>query len=106
MKKWITKTIGDCDVHRDIYEEGNPKPIAPPIMFDAANALVAAHNGEQEAEQETELLRVVKAAYLKHHVGKDDIGWDKLADMMQNALCNAMGDDAFCSWLDSETEER
>jgi hypothetical protein len=48
MKKWYAKTIGDCDVHRDIYEEGNPKPIAEHIMFDAANALVAAHNGEQE----------------------------------------------------------
>jgi hypothetical protein len=52
MKRWYAKTIGDCDVHRDIYEEGNPKPIAEHVMFDAANALVAAHNGEQGAEQE------------------------------------------------------
>jgi hypothetical protein len=42
MKRWHAKTIGDFDVHRDIYEEGNPKPIAERIMFDAANALVAA----------------------------------------------------------------
>jgi hypothetical protein len=45
------------------------------------------------------LLRVLQAAYLKHHVGIDDVGWNKLSDMMCDALCEAMGDRDFQEWL-------
>jgi hypothetical protein len=51
-------------------------------------------------------LDVLKAAYLKHHVGVDDIGWEKLSDMMCNALCEIMGDRQFQEWLSKETLSR
>jgi hypothetical protein len=54
---------------------------------------------------QTELLGVVKAAYLKHHCGLDNVGWDALGDMMQNALCNTMGDTEFQRWLEENTND-
>jgi hypothetical protein len=61
--------------------------------------------GQQLAHQQpsaTELLDVLKAMYLKHHCGYDDEGWNTLGDRMQNVLCNAMGDNVFCKWMDEE----
>lgn len=52
---------------------------------------------------QTELLGVVKAAYLKHHCGLDNVGWEQLSNMMCDALCNAMGDTQFQRWLEENT---
>jgi len=41
------------------------------------------------------LLDAVKSAYKKHHMGGDSIGWDELSEMLENALCNVMGEDEF-----------
>ena len=98
-----------------------------PREDETANRLCAAFNifasGKEEAQSETtadsgepgavrantvlapqmELLGVVKAAYLKHHCGLDNVGWEALSDMMCNALCNAMGDTEFQRWLEENT---
>ncbi len=47
------------------------------------------------------LIRAVKVAYRKHHLRDDFIGWEELSDLLQDELCNAIGSDAFCDWLDS-----
>jgi len=44
------------------------------------------------------LLHVVLLTYLKHHKGKDVIGWDALGDELHAAICEAIGDDEFCTW--------
>ena len=41
----------------------------------------------------------LKTAYRKHVRGDEDIGWDELGDILCNALCNIMGDEAFQEWL-------
>lgn len=46
-----------------------------------------------------ELLEAVKLAYRKHHLGDDTIGWNELSDTLLNALCNAMGDEAYLEWV-------
>ena len=53
-----------------------------------------------------DLLYACKAAYRKHHLADDSIGWDELSDILKEALCNAMGDDEFVMWLDSIKTER
>lgn len=60
-----------------------------------------AHNFA-DMTQEDRLLRVALMAYLKHSSleGADDIGWEELTDALQNEICNAIGDPAFCEWLD------
>ena len=45
------------------------------------------------------LLSACKLAYRKHHLGDVSIGWEELAEVLMNALCNEMGDDAFQKWL-------
>lgn len=44
------------------------------------------------------LLEVVKLAYRKHHLQDTTIGWEELSEALHNALCNAIGDDAFVEW--------
>jgi hypothetical protein len=44
------------------------------------------------------LLGAVKAAYLKHHLNSDTIGWDELSDILLNALCAALGDKGYQDW--------
>ena len=48
------------------------------------------------------LLKACQAAYKKHHLNDDSIGWTELSDILMNALCNAMGDEAFCEWLEKQ----
>ena len=45
------------------------------------------------------LLEACKAAYRKHYLNDDSIGWDELSDIMLDALCNEMGDVGFQEWL-------
>jgi uncharacterized protein (DUF427 family) len=53
-----------------------------------------------ETHKQKVLLHAVKEAYKKHHLGIDDIGWDELSETLLNALCEAMGDDGYLSWLE------
>ena len=46
------------------------------------------------------LFHAVLLCYLKHHKMQDCIGWDKLGDVLHNAICEAAGDDAYCRWLE------
>ena len=46
-----------------------------------------------------DLLYACKAAYRKHHLGDESIGWEELSDILKEALCNAMGDDDFYLWV-------
>lgn len=47
-----------------------------------------------------ELLEAVKMAYRKHHLDDPDIGWEELSDILHNAICNEIGDDGYCDWLE------
>ena len=49
----------------------------------------------------TDLLYAVKMAYRKHLLNDESIGWGELSDVLQVALCNAMGDDEFIIWIES-----
>lgn len=51
------------------------------------------------------LLEACKAAYRKHHLNDDSIGWDELSDILLDALCNEMGDVGFQEWLRQVKEE-
>lgn len=51
------------------------------------------------------MLKVLKLVYLKHHCGKDVIGWDALSEKLGNVLPEVMGDDKFRNWLDEEIED-
>lgn len=46
------------------------------------------------------LLHAVLCAYAKHHMGCEDIGWNQLGDILHSAICEAIGDDAYCAWGD------
>lgn len=43
------------------------------------------------------LLYAVQAAYRKHHLGDESIGWDELSNILLDAPCNEMGDREFQS---------
>ena len=45
------------------------------------------------------LLDVVKLTYRKHHLDDSNIGWNELDDILFNALCDEMGDEAFVKWI-------
>jgi hypothetical protein len=40
------------------------------------------------------------AAYRKHHLDDPSIGWDELGNILQDAICNEIGDADFVKWLD------
>ncbi len=48
-----------------------------------------------------QLLAAVQAAYRKHCLGDDYIGWDELSNILLNALCNAMTDEGYQKWINS-----
>ena len=43
----------------------------------------------------------LQAAYRKHHLGHDHIGWDELGGILCDVLCEVMGDTEFQLWLTS-----
>jgi len=53
---------------------------------------------------QAQVMSALMAAYKKHVMGADSIGWDELSDTLTDALCEAMGDEAFNAWLDSGGE--
>lgn len=50
---------------------------------------------------EDRLLHACLCAYRKHHCGNEDIDWTELGNILHNAICEAMGDDAFVEWNES-----
>ena len=44
-------------------------------------------------------IDVLKAAYRKHVLMDDSIGWDELGNSLSDVLCNEIGDAAFCLFL-------
>lgn len=51
-------------------------------------------------------LHALLCAYAKHHMGCDAIGWERLSEIMHSAICEAIGDDAYCAWSDKMVAER
>lgn len=51
------------------------------------------------------LLEATKAAYRKHHLNDDSIGWQELSEILFNALTETMGDGGFSKWLKGITQE-
>ena len=47
------------------------------------------------------LLNAVRAAYRKHHLSDNSIGWEELSDILFDALCQSMGLDGYQEWRDS-----
>lgn len=41
----------------------------------------------------------IKAAYRKHVLADPAIGWDELADILCNTLCELLGDEGFQEFL-------
>ncbi len=47
------------------------------------------------------LLHAVLCAYAKHHLGIDsNLGWDKLSDILFNAITEEIGDKEFVKWME------
>lgn len=46
------------------------------------------------------LLHAVLCAYAKHHLDSDEIGWDKLGEILHDAICNEIGDENYCAWAE------
>ena len=51
------------------------------------------------------LLYAVQAAYRKHHLDDDRIGWEELSNILLDALCNKMGDRGYQLWLERVTQK-
>ena len=52
-----------------------------------------------KTEIKNPLLDAAKAAYRKHHLNDDSIGWQELSDILFNALTETMGGGEFSKWL-------
>lgn len=59
------------------------------------------HELNKHAGRNDRLLHAVLCAYAKHSLDCEDIGWNQLGVIMQSVICNEIGDDAFCRWLDT-----
>jgi len=42
----------------------------------------------------------LKMAYRKHCLNDDSIGWEELGNILFNTLCNEMGSEEFCEWVE------
>lgn len=58
------------------------------------------HALNRHCERNDRLLHAVLCAYAKHHLDREEIGWNDLGDILMNAICNEIGDEAFCAWID------
>lgn len=48
---------------------------------------------------ENKIITALKLCYRKHCLADDSIGWIELEDILKDALCEHMGDQAFCEWM-------
>lgn len=58
------------------------------------------HKLNEHAGRNDRLLHAVLCAYAKHHLDTSHIGWSELGDILHSAICNEIGDDAFCVWVE------
>lgn len=47
------------------------------------------------------LLNALKSCYLYHHLNSSEFGYGEISDIIHNALCNALGEDGYQSWISS-----
>lgn len=80
-----------------------PAPVQCSDLLAGAESLTNPdyHKLNVHAGRNDRLLHVVLCAYAKHRLDCEDIGWNQLGDMLQSVICNEIGDDAFCRWLDT-----
>jgi len=50
---------------------------------------------------QAQVMRALMAAYRKHAMGDDSIGWNELSGKIFTALQESMGEDGFSMWRDS-----
>lgn len=63
-------------------------------------------DGETRAEYcQRRMLRTLLLAYAKHGPADDIIGWKALTDDMHSTICEVIGDDAYCKWMEKITEQ-
>ena len=46
-----------------------------------------------------QLTAAAMAAYANHHLNKEDVGGEALSDQLRDAICEAIGDDAYRDWM-------
>ncbi len=51
-------------------------------------------------ENKHRLLHAVLCVYAKHHLNRNEIGWNQLSDILCNAICEEIGDNDYCKWMD------
>ena len=56
------------------------------------------HTLNVHAGRDDRLLHAVLCAYAKHHLDCPDIGWAQLGDILHDAICNEIGDEAYIKW--------
>lgn len=59
---------------------------------------------EQLEHHKDVLLRACQAAYRKHHMGDESIGWHELSDILGTALPEVMGDKEFQAWPEANSD--
>lgn len=63
------------------------------------------HKLNMRAGRNDRLLHAVLCAYAKHNLDCEDIGWSQLGDLLHNAICNEIGDEACIAWSDQMKDE-
>ena len=64
-----------------------------------------AHHDREDERLRAQILSALKDAYRHVHLGHDHLTGSEMGDILQCALCEAMGDDAFCAWLEEVSPE-
>lgn len=58
----------------------------------------------KHAGRNDRLLHAVLCAYAKHNLNFADIGWDRLGEILRDAICNEIGDDNYIAWAETIKE--
>ena len=61
------------------------------------------HKLNVHAGRNDRLLHAVLCAYAKHWLNCEDIGWERLGEILHAAICENIGDESFCQWHDKLT---
>ena len=90
-----------CKVCR-LAKRQRPSELAP-ATGSARRALLNGARGLKDPHwrdmtTEDRLLHACLCAYRKHVSGDDLIGWERLGEILHNAICESIGDDAFVEW--------
>ena len=57
-----------------------------------------------EPEKDSHTVKALKCAYKKMTNPECELGWEEVTDMLCDAICNEIGDNAFCNWSDNGLE--